>query len=171
MPTLFSKWNGKGGLKPIAGSRYGRGISSTDLSPGSEDANELPDLLQVSSNVDLHDDDPSSWRLAQSQHIQGTSLSEFGVSPSVVPSQRANNGHHNRYGTEPRMLAPKGSSKGLTKSLSTIRQPTKPEAIPSMPAHPPTYGYTTIGWDAQMDVARAVEVVLACGEQIRARGE
>jgi hypothetical protein len=36
---------------------------------------------------------------------------------------------------------------------------------------PPMYGYTPIGWDKQLDVPAAAELVLMCGEQIRTRGE
>lgn len=40
----------------------------------------------------------------------------------------------------------------------------------SAPAQPTPYGYTTIGWDKQMDVPHVAELVLMCGEQIRMRG-
>lgn len=43
-----------------------------------------------------------------------------------------------------------------------------PEIAP--PAQPTPYGYTTIGWDKQMDVPQVAELVLMCGEQIRMRG-
>lgn len=33
------------------------------------------------------------------------------------------------------------------------------------------YGYTPEGWDVHLDTAKAEELVKACGEEIRARGE
>ena len=179
MPTLFSKWNGKA-LKPASHSPYGQGISSTDLSPGSEDATQLssvPDLRQIpSSPTYLHKNGPLTGNGADSTtwgptslHQQLSSVNEFGGSHA---SQRASqNGRsqtaHARYRTEPQMLSP--TSPATTRSTNTKR-PSTGEAAAVL-TQPPVYGYTTVGWDAQMDVAKAVEVVLACSEQIRARGE
>jgi hypothetical protein len=178
MPSLFSRLSIRKGSKPPSGSKYGKGIFSSDLSAGSEDATQLStvhSLRQVSSNVELHDrgaKQSSTSHLPQPPpNAHDPSLSEFGVPPPPPPSKRASNGQHLRSATEPR----KHSLKRVTSSLSTRKQHA-PAPVPSSsatlaPPSPPSYGYTTIGWESQMEVSKAVEVVLACGEQIRARGE
>ncbi|UZJ53798.1 hypothetical protein CBS101457_003118 [Exobasidium rhododendri] len=173
MPTLFSRFNGKGGLKAPSGSRYGQGISSTDLSPGSEDAThltEVPSLRLVASSVNDHDanvDSSPAWR---THHIAGGSLTEFGVVPpttAAASSQRTNKGNQTHSGIGLR----KKSFKATSQSLSSTKGASAASSSTILtPPTPPSYGYTTVGWDIQIEVSRAVEIVLACGEQIRARG-
>jgi hypothetical protein len=174
MPTIFSKWNGKG-LKPPVQSRFGPGISSTDLTAGSEDAVELNGVPGASSRLptpDIKIQADKSIVIQKALPKPQQDLSEFGARGSLPISQTTSNIKHNRYATEPRHV----STKATFSSLSTMSKPVPPVPVPvsaeagSTSAHPPTYGYTTTGWDTQMDVAKAAEILLACGEQIRARG-
>jgi hypothetical protein len=201
MPTLFSKWNGKS-LKPATTSRYGQGISSSDLHAGAEDATQLknvPDVAQVTKKKKLpqpaseivpapalksdpytlpspspsqsqaHGPDTSAWRVVASQQLLPNPLSEFGAGSLSQPVQRASTTKPTRSRNESRALY-SSSTLGAHPSTKQSARKTSLNDSATAVSQPPSYGYTTFGWDTQMDVTRATEIVLACGQQIRARG-
>lgn len=176
--------------------RYGQGISSSDLVADQEEEEDaqqisgLPDVTQlpikqpVSNDVDpvaaapankkvapmsSSGPDISAWRTLASQQLLPPSMSEFGAGQTHRTAQRASTMTQSRRSREKRLLNSSSTFGGLSMK-SNKQQPPATEVNPVV-LQPPSYGYTTVGWDSQMDVTRAIEIVLACGEQIRARGE
>lgn len=193
MPTLFSKLNGRAG-KPVH-SRYGPGISSTDLvnfppSPSSQDA---PELAEVSKPVDtsaplapptLSLDGPvlseRSPNLSANAKLRqptdfGQQYTEFGAAPASLPRPSANQAalpvmnprNHKTLPSKPVIQKPSLASTNGGKPMKTGEQTSTADKAT---VHPPLYGYTIIGWDKQMNIPKVAELVLMCGEQIRMRG-
>jgi hypothetical protein len=192
MPSLFSKWSVKSHKQP----RIKQGISSTDVNAGHEDARQLTDNAEVDQYVEakaqseapqaaapVHQSnayttsasngpDVSAWRVVTSQQLVSNPLSEFGAGPSVQQAaQRASTGKPSRRSSNERR-APYSASTIGSQPSKAMKRPVLPEnGNTAAISQPPSYGYTTYGWDTQMDVTRATEIILACGQQIRARGE
>jgi len=193
MPSIFSKWN----VKSLKQPRIKQGISSADLDPGHEDARQLDDAAaEVDQYVEAkaqpeippaaapvqepkayttstsNGPDISAWRAVASQQLLPNPLSEFGAGPNVQhASHRASTGKQSRRSSREHRALYQSSTIGPQPSKSMRRPPLPEKDNVAAISQPPSYGYTTYGWDTQMDLTRATEIVLACGQQIRARGE
>ncbi|PWN35766.1 uncharacterized protein FA14DRAFT_46690 [Meira miltonrushii] len=228
MPTLFGKLNARGN-KPVQ-SKYGPGISSTDLakfppSPSSQDARELvydpKDFTHMESrNHDeeyeqghhrrtsspilsersMNNNSKSALNVAATKQRQHTTSSpnpplkslsspqqipkaankyaEFGApalhaSKSTIahkPNPPHTSRMHKTLPSRPVVLKPSNVSSTVSGKARAQGGNANVNFDGSAPAQPTPYGYTTIGWDKQMDVPHVAELVLMCGEQIRMRG-
>lgn len=176
--------------------RYGQGISSTVLvADNEEDAHQLPEVPDVtqlpvkqqsqrhsqeelpvaaapplkSTSLSSSGPDISAWRTLASQQLLPPSMSEFGAGQSHHTSHQPSTTNKGRRGSEKRLIHSSSNFGAL--SMKSPKHSAAATEVSPIVSQPPSYGYTTIGWDSQMDVTRAIEIVLSCGEQIRARGK
>lgn len=188
MPGLFSrKSKPKQSLSPLGGSKtYTGAISSADIdrlglsspTPSTADAHLLPSVPTKDDLPTLPPKDaPRNATLPPSSTASNGTTSEFGRLQDAPPPRPATLASSSTSVTNTRLLHPSNALHTVTPRSSLNHLPSNaPSSYTSDVAHaiaqkpPYAYGYSTEGWHIQLEAARVLALLEACGEQIRSRG-